>query len=324
MSVTCGFYNSLNGDRKYDSVLISKMFDGLIIDGVFASIGTCFVAQATTGVVVNVGIGKAWFKHSWLENDAILPMTADASEVLLDRIDALVMEFNADEAVRSNTIKFVKGTPSSTPTNPVLQAANDVYQYPICYIYRAAGSTAITQANITNMIGTTTTPFVTGILQTVNLDTLLGQWEDELDQFIDTEEDAFNDWFDEMKADLLAEQALLDTWIASEQADFTTWFNNVKNQLGSDAAGNLQNEIDREEINRILVSGFVDGTKTFSTDGTVITAEASDGGTLVKTFSNGFLTVTSVLKSANDIEIATMVKTFNASGTLITTVVTYV
>ena len=79
MSVTCGFYNSLNGDRKYDSVLISKMFDGLIIDGVFASIGTCFVAQATTGVVVNVGIGKAWFKHSWLENDAILPMTADAS-----------------------------------------------------------------------------------------------------------------------------------------------------------------------------------------------------------------------------------------------------
>ena len=40
MSVTYGFYNSLNGDRKYDSAQISSIFDGLIVDGIFASIGT--------------------------------------------------------------------------------------------------------------------------------------------------------------------------------------------------------------------------------------------------------------------------------------------
>ena len=118
MSVTYGFYNSLNGDRKYDATQLSSLFDGLIIDGIFASIGTCFVVKADTGIIVNVGIGKAWFNKTWTLNDAILPMEAPISEILLDRIDALVIEVNTSEAVRANSIKFIKGTPSSSPVNP--------------------------------------------------------------------------------------------------------------------------------------------------------------------------------------------------------------
>lgn len=113
MSVTYGFYNSLLGDRKYNATQISSLFEGLIIDGIFASIGTCFVVKADDGLNVNVGIGKAWFQRTWTWNDAILPMEAPISEVLLDRIDAIVIEVNASEAVRENSIKFVKGTPSS-------------------------------------------------------------------------------------------------------------------------------------------------------------------------------------------------------------------
>ena len=39
MALTYGFYNSLNGDRKYNAMDISRLFDGLIKDGVFMSIG---------------------------------------------------------------------------------------------------------------------------------------------------------------------------------------------------------------------------------------------------------------------------------------------
>ncbi len=60
-----------------------------------------------------------------------------------------------------------------------------------------------------------------------------------------------------------------------------------------------------------------------SEDGTVITSTASDGRILTKTFTNGFLTMTSVLKSAAGAEVARAVKTFNADGSLISTVVTY-
>lgn len=334
MSVSSGFFNSLNGDRKYNAAQMSAIFDGLIIDGVFASIGTAFAVKAAGGLTVNVGIGKAWFDHTWTVNDSILPMTAPEAEVLLDRIDAVVLEVNGMESVRENTIKFVKGNPSSAPSRPTLTNEGNVHQYPLCYIYRKYGTAVINQADITPMVGTESTPFVTGILQTISLDELLGKWQDELDRFTDArsqevddwiaqEESDFTAWFDKMKADLQQEQNVLDQWIASEQADFLAWYNQMKDQLSGDVAGNLQLEIDKEEVKRILLVGFEDGTKEFSDDGTVITSTASDGRTLTKTFSDGFLTMTNVLKSAAGAEVARAVKTFDSDGKLISTVVTY-
>lgn len=334
MSVSSGFFNSLNGDRKYNAAQMSAIFDGLIIDGVFASIGTAFAVKAAGGLTVNVGIGKAWFDHTWMVNDSILPMTAPEAEVLLDRIDAVVLEVNGMKSVRENTIKFVKGNPSSAPSRPTLTNEGNVHQYPLCYIYRKYGTAVINQADITPMVGTESTPFVTGILQTVSLDELLGKWQDELDRFTDArsqevddwiaqEESDFTTWFDKMKADLQQEQTVLDQWIASEQADFLSWYNQMKDQLSGDVAGNLQLEIDKEEVKRILLVGFEDGTKEFSDDGTVITSTASDGRTLTKTFSDGFLTMTNVLKSAAGAEVARAVKTFDSDGKLISTVVTY-
>lgn len=334
MSVSSGFFNSLNGDRKYDAAQMSAIFDGLIIDGVFASIGTAFAVKAAGGLTVNVGIGKAWFDHTWTVNDSILPMTASEAEVLLDRIDAVVLEVNGTESVRENTIKFVKGNPSSAPSRPTLTNEGNVHQYPLCYIYRKYGTAVINQADITPMVGTESTPFVTGILQTISLDELLGKWQDELDRFTDArsqevddwiaqEESDFTAWFNKMKADLQQEQTVLDQWIASEQADFLAWYNQMKDQLSGDVAGNLQLEIDKEEVKRILLVGFEDGTKEFSDDGTVITSTASDGRTLTKTFSDGFLTMTNVLKSAAGAEVARAVKTFDSDGKLISTVVTY-
>lgn len=334
MSVSSGFFNSLNGDRKYNAAQMSAIFDGLIIDGVFASIGTAFAVKAAGGLTVNVGVGKAWFDHTWTVNDSILPMTAPEAEVLLDRIDAVVLEVNGTESVRENTIKFVKGNPSSAPSRPTLTNEGNVHQYPLCYIYRKYGTAVINQADITPMVGTESTPFVTGILQTVSLDELLGKWQDELDRFTDArsqevdnwiaqEESDFTTWFNEMKANLQQEQNVLDQWIASEQADFLAWYNQMKDQLSGDVAGNLQLEINKEEVKRILLVGFEDGTKEFSDDGTVITSTASDGRTLTKTFSDGFLTMTNVLKSAAGAEVARAVKTFDSDGKLISTVVTY-
>lgn len=334
MSVSSGFFNSLNGDRKYNAAQMSAIFDGLIIDGVFASIGTAFAVKAAGGLTVNVGIGKAWFDHTWTVNDSTLPMTAPEAEVLLDRIDAVVLEVNGTESVRENTIKFVKGNPSSAPSRPTLTNEGNVHQYPLCYIYRKYGTAVINQADITPMVGTESTPFVTGILQTISLDELLGKWQDELDRFTDArskevddwiaqEESDFTAWFNKMKADLQQEQTVLDQWIASEQADFLAWYNQMKDQLSGDVAGNLQLEIDKEEVKRILLVGFEDGTKEFSDDGTVITSTASDGRILTKTFSDGFLTMTNVLKSAAGAEVARAVKTFDSDGKLISTVVTY-
>lgn len=241
-SVSCGFFNSLN-DRKYDAIQMSRLFDGIINDGIFASIGTCFVVRAESGNMVNIGIGKAWFNHTWTENDAILPIECEKSELLLDRIDAIVIEINANEEVRDNFIKVVKGVPSSTPVRPKMIDTDMVHQHACCYIYRRAGSTEIRQADITNVVGTDETPFVTGPLQLISLDELLGQWKDKLDRFIESEEFDFEKWYAGMKAIFQEKSKILDGWTENKQNDFIAWFSHIRDQLDSDQAGHLQNQL---------------------------------------------------------------------------------
>ena len=175
MSVTSGFFNSLNRDRRYNAQQFSSLFDGIINDGVFANIGVAFAITVDSGVTINIGVGKAWFNSAWVYNDALLPKTLEGSEVVLDRIDAVVIEIDHNESVRLGDIKIVKGTPSSDPKRPVMANETNKHQHPLAYIYRKAGSTAITQADITNMVGTSECPYITGILQVQNIDNIVAK-----------------------------------------------------------------------------------------------------------------------------------------------------
>lgn len=183
MSVTYGFYNSKNGDRRYDAIQMSSIFDGIIQDGVLQHVGTAMMVKASEGMIVNVGIGRAWFNHTWTLNDALLPLTVPISEVILNRIDAVVLEVDARESTRANSIKIVKGTPASTPKNPALIKTNDRWQYPLAYIRVNAGVTEIRQANITNCVGTSACPFVTAPLEKMSIDALVAQWGDQWKAF---------------------------------------------------------------------------------------------------------------------------------------------
>lgn len=312
-SVTCGFFNSVvvdsKSDRLYNAEQMSAIFDGLINDGVFASIGDSLVVTAGSGNTVTVGTGKCWFNHTWTLNDAPLPIDCGAPDNNMTRIDAIVVEVDASPSTRDNFIKMVSGTASIyNPTKPTLTKSDLKNQYALCYITRKPGATAITPADIENVIGTNETPFVTGIVQVVSLDKLLGQWRQELDDFIDAgetkldnfidkEETDFNAWYTEMKQ-LMADVAVeLNNWTAAEKNTIMNWFNDVKGQLSEDPALNLQMQIDADEVERLLTEGLPDGTKTLSEDGTVITSKDTKGRVLTKTFTNNFLTITSVLKS---------------------------
>ena len=94
MSVTSGFFDHKNGDRAYTASQMGRIFDGIIRDGVYSAYGQCFAVTALSGMTVNVGTGRAWFDHTWILNDALQPMTVEESEVILDRIDALVFDID--------------------------------------------------------------------------------------------------------------------------------------------------------------------------------------------------------------------------------------
>lgn len=191
MAFTCGFFNSENGDRKYNAEQMSAIFDGIIADGVFTTIGDHMAVSAGTGMQVLVGTGKAWFDHTWNVNDAAYPLAIAASDVTLSRIDAIVLETNHSDSVRLNKLRVVQGTVASSPVKPTLTNSEKVHQHPLAWVTVAPGVTQIAASAIENAVGTSACPFVTGIIATTSIDDLFNQWNGE-----------FDDWFDNLKAQL--------------------------------------------------------------------------------------------------------------------------
>lgn len=191
MAFTCGFFNSENGDRKYNAEQMSAIFDGIIADGVFTTIGDHMAVSAGTGMQVLVGTGKAWFDHTWNVNDAAYPLTIAASDVTLSRIDAIVLETNHSDSVRLNKLRVVQGTVASSPVKPTLTNSEKVHQHPLAWVTVAPGVTKIAASAIENAVGTSACPFVTGIIATTAIDDLFNQWNGE-----------FDEWFDNLKAQL--------------------------------------------------------------------------------------------------------------------------
>lgn len=233
MSFASGFFNSVDHDRLYDATDISRLFDGLIQDGIFASIGDCLVVKQSNQMNVTVGTGRAWFNHTWSYNDALYPVTIPPSEILMDRIDAVVLEINSVESVRANSIKLIKGTPSSTPAKPVLTNTKEVHQYPLAYVTVGKEVTSIRQADIENCVGTSACPFVTGILEVISIEQLIPQWKDILNRFVEENTANFNTWMNGEKQDyqawLTAAKKEITDWQATSKSDYQKWYDSIKN-----------------------------------------------------------------------------------------------
>lgn len=216
MPFTSGFFNSFEGDRKYDAEDVSSLFDGLITDGVYMHIGDHFTVNVVESGdnedvgsdQISIGTGRAWFNHTWSLIDAPYYMNILEAEINYDRIDALVLEVNHNLEERKNELKWVSGTPATNPTKPTLTKSEDdnIYQYPLAYVTRKKNTPWVLQENIENAIGKKGCPFVTGIIQGISIDFIVAQWEDQWNRWIKKEQDKliadFNEWFEYLQVTL--------------------------------------------------------------------------------------------------------------------------
>lgn len=186
MSLTSGFFDSFNEDRKYNSLQLSSIFDGIISDGVYATYGDYFLVSPVSGMGIKVGTGRAWLDHTWTLNDADYPLTVEDAEVVLKRIDTVVIEVDRSNSGRINRLRILKGTPASEPVAPTLTKTGTLKQYPLADILVKPNATAIVAADITNRIGTADLPWVAGIIDHVSAEELVQQWRTEFDTLLDT------------------------------------------------------------------------------------------------------------------------------------------
>lgn len=218
MALTYGFYNSLNGDRRYNAIQMSSIFDGIIRDGILMHVGDRFEVKAAGGLGITVGTGRSWFDHTWTYNESVMALTVMSADNLLDRIDALVLEVDARDESRINSIRWVYGTPATIPQRPALIHERYVNQYPLAYISVPRGTTNILQANITNMIGTSETPFVTAPLEKIDASALLAQWNSQWNIMYTQQNTDWRNQFNRQETDFLAQ-------MNKQKIDWTYQFN---------------------------------------------------------------------------------------------------
>lgn len=273
MTVTSGFFNSISSDRKYDARQMSEIFDGIINDGVYQSIGDRMIVSTSNNLnSVLVGTGRCWFNHVWVKVwPSKLEVPLPAPDEIYTRYDAIVVEIDHQRTGRFGTIKYVKGTASSNPIYPVLVKSGDngVNQYPLAYIRRRPNVTLIATSDLVNQVGTSACPFVTGPLKVLSIDDFWAQWSidwqnflttrgEETDEFIAEQKQIFNQNIFEINEEnhewiTETHQAFEEFWqdsaykvtdlIQQNQMEFTEWFEELQVMLEDDVAANLAAKI---------------------------------------------------------------------------------
>lgn len=180
-----GFFNAVNNDRVYNAEQMSNIFEGLITDGVYASVGDKLAVSPSSGMAVQIGSGRGWFKKRWVDNSSPYQLTLEASDVTLNRYCAVCVRVDTTDAVRSAVPYLKYSDYATTPVKPTMTRTETVNEYCLAYVYIPAGSSAVTAANIEDTRGNNELcGWVTGLIEQLSTTTMFSQWEA-----------IFNDWF---------------------------------------------------------------------------------------------------------------------------------
>lgn len=212
------FFNDVNGDRVYYAEDWARHLKKYFTNGIF---NNELNVVSNNDMTITIKEGDANIEGYRYTNTGDLVKTIDNADGTLNRIDNVVLRL--DLTNRLISAQIIKGTFADKPVAPELVRTSTIYDLRIAKISIPAGTTTITQDLITD------TRFITSdcgnVISTV--------------QTPDTE-----NLFIQM-------QTLFEKQINELNNNFEIWFDSIKNQLDSDAAGNLQNQINNLNSNKV-------------------------------------------------------------------------
>lgn len=214
-----GFFNAVNNDRVYNAEQMSNIFEGLITDGVYASVGDKLAVSPSSGMAVQIGSGRGWFKRRWVDNSSPYQLTLEASDVTLNRYCAVCVRVDTTDGVRSAVPYLKYSDYATTPTKPTMTRSEKVNEYCLAYVYIPAGSSAVTAANIEDTRGNNNLcGWVTGLIEQLSTTTLFSQWEAIFADWFINLTDKLNENTETMLVGALPEQATVtlaaSSWVA--------------------------------------------------------------------------------------------------------------
>jgi len=218
MAINSYFFNAVENDGVYDRIYNAEDFtsylDLLVGSGVFPNPSTQLQVTAASGMDVVVRAGSGWINGHKMVNTADLTLTLNNSDVLLNRIDAVI--FYVDYGSREMGIEVKTGTLATTPSAPVLIRNSTRYEMCLAQITVNKQISAITAAMITDTRGNSNLcGYVQGLIQQMDSSTMFAQWQA-----------AFDTWFNEVQSQFTAGKLFKKLeGITVTQTDGVTAFN---------------------------------------------------------------------------------------------------
>ena len=213
---------TIDYDRASSSAQLRGLIKSMITNGVNMTESTNLQVIANgTNNTLTVKAGYVIIEGAIKHFENDLTVTLPTADVNNSRIDTVVARLNLNESVRDIVIDVVSGTAAATPEEPELTRNTNVYEIGLANVLVGAGATVISQSDVTD----------TRLLNSrCGLATSIGK--------IDTE-----------------------TLFTQLTTDFNAWFDNIKDQISEDAAGNLQLQINEHRNLSVLSEDGIHGLR---------------------------------------------------------------
>lgn len=169
-------------DRVYTAEDFAAERAAFVSNGVAADGALAVSPSAAGGLCIDVATGVAVIDGHTYFNTATLALQVEAAHATLPRVDLCVLRLDLD--AREMRCHLKSGTPSLTPAAPALLSTDTVHEIALARVFVAAGATVLTAADITDQ-----RVQADYILNRVEVDALLAQYEAALADYFD-EEDA--------------------------------------------------------------------------------------------------------------------------------------
>lgn len=256
MAISSYFFNAVvqadgSYDRIYNSQDVTSYLDKVVGNGVFPNPSTNLQVQMQSGMTVVVKAGQGWINGHKMISSSDMTFEIDASDVLLNRIDAVI--FYLDYSQRKMGIEVKKGEPASSAVAPTMTRTASRWEMCLAQITVAKQVSAISASAIADTRGNSDLcGYVQGLIQQVDTTTLWNQFEAE-----------FDEWFDEVK-----EELTVVTLLSKLEQVFTTTANGVTTFDVLDYIPSFKYIIDVLEI---YVNGLRLDSNEYSVNQTVVT-----------------------------------------------------
>lgn len=192
-------------DRAVGSDVLRNLLSNYYTNGVFGAGNTnCFKVVSHTGGGMNLTVQPG----ACLINGATAYNREETQVTIengesLPRIDAIVLRLDDNKAQRSIRVEVIKGIAQSSPTKPAPVREGVIYDLVLAYVSVRPNVSTLTNAEITDV-----------------------RMDDESCGFVSA-----------------ISKIDVNSLYTQQRTLFDAWFEEIKGQLGTDAAGNLQNQI---------------------------------------------------------------------------------